>query len=183
DREGSGDARERRKRGGACERKLTGGGDAPQLLEDALGRKLPVLVRLGKEQVELLGIELVRRRRKCRAPALGARSGVELRERHDGELRVAERRVETLVDRIALPASFGALRAQAEVDGLREPRVRLRALARERQRVDRVKGDEVGRLRGCVEPVAPLAVLFLKGVELLDELRDLALVPLASHQN
>src|SRR5262245_3406048 len=120
--------------------------------------------------------------RKRRVPTVPTRARVESRERHDRELRVAKRRVEPLVDRIPLPAPLGTLAAQAKVEGLLELCVLLRPLAREGERVERVKGDEVRLLRLGVETVAPHPAVALQLVEPIHELADLFAVPLAAHR-
>ena len=115
---------ERPCRGFTRERLIAGSENAAGLSPHRLGREVPELVELPEETRQLVSRKTRRGWRERVIPAplgggFGVRSGVKLRKSHHGKFRGAEGRVEALIDRVALPASFRALMAQAILDRAR----------------------------------------------------------------
>ena len=101
------------------------------LLEHRLRRKIPILVELCQQQRQIILRQLGRRSREPGVPILRlGRPRIQRRQRHHRKLRRPERRIEPLVDRIALPTSLLPLRRQHCFHRQRQMLIALRTAPR-----------------------------------------------------
>ena len=145
-------------RGFARQRLIALHDQLPNLPQDWLRSKVPVLIQLREKQRQIVlrehggwcGV-------RCIPVLFFGGSRVERCQRHHGKLSGAERRVKALIDRIALPTAFRSLGGHHRFDGARQMFVGLRAPACLGQGQHRVIGDEIRRLGFLVKGIGPSA--------------------------